>query len=272
MRNPKSPSRTHSRPSFAVCQEGVFDCFQLGVSRSTTEYWLSSQCRLHHPQLPDRQPISQWSNPNSRDIKLAAWRVSFTWHRPLVQREHPVPVRTKPSSVHLIPHLPLLPPPRVLLCPSQIPHSPSLLLLHARRQEPPRAGNEHDTIDKETKKTLRDREEKQLRKCGPSLRDPVDSGRSGQGLARQSCGADAGFPRHRRVKSLCIHLLWGAGPVCSATKKRACSSLQQSGDLVDGRSHAQSRVLSTPMLLSPPCRVLRPEGSSPPPCGLCQPP
>ena len=54
--------------------------------------------------------------------------------------------------MHLIPHLPLLPPPRVLLCTSQIPHSPSLLLLHAQRQEPSSAGNEHATIDKETKK------------------------------------------------------------------------------------------------------------------------
>ena len=55
----------------------------------------------------------------------------------------------------------------------------------------------------------------------------------GQGLARQSRSADDGFPRHRRVKSLCVHLLWGAGPVCSATKKKPCDSLQQVGDLVE---------------------------------------
>ena len=42
----------------------------------------------------------------------------------------------------------------------------------------------------------------------------------GQGPARQSCGADAGFSWHRRVKSLWIHLLWGAGPVCSTTEKK----------------------------------------------------
>ena len=115
-------------------------------------------------------------------------------------------------------------------------------------------------------KTLRDREEKQLRKFGSRLRDPVDSGRSGLGLARQSRSADAGFPRHRRVKSLCLHLLWGAGPVQSlpftTTERRSRQS----------RCDAQSRVLSTTMLSAPPCRVLRPEGSPPPPCGQSKPP
>ena len=43
----------------------------------------------------------------------------------------------------------------------------------------------------------------------------------GQGPARQSRGADAVFPRHRRVKSLWLHLIWGAGPVCNRKKRPA---------------------------------------------------
>ena len=88
----------------------------------------------------------------------------------------------------------------------------------------------------------------------------------------QSRGADAGFPQHRRVKSLCLHLLWGAGPVCSATKKKGLQFTPTKRRSRGSRSHAQSRVLSTPTLLSPPCRVLRPEGSLPPPCGQGEPP
>ena len=180
-------------------------------------------------------------------------------------QSRPVPVRTKPSSVHLIPHLPFLPPPRVLVCSSQIPHSPSLLLLHAGDKNHHALGTNTPRSTKK-RKTLRDREEKQLRKCGPSLRDPVDSGRSGQGLARQSCGADAVFTRHRQVNNLWIHLLWGAGPVCSATEEKGLQFTPTKRQSRGSPSHAQSRVLSTP-ILTPLCRVLRPEGSSPPPCG-----
>ena len=87
----------------------------------------------------------------------------------------------------------------------------------------------------------------------------------------QSCGADAGFPRHRRVKSLCIHPLWGAGPVQSATEKKGLQFTPTKRRPRGSRSHAQSRV-RCPTLSSPPCRVLRPEGSSPPPCGHCKSP
>ena len=146
--------------------------------------------------------------------------------------------------------------------------TPSLVLRPETRTTTRWERTRHDRQRNE--KTLRDREEQHLRKFGPSLRDPVDSGRSGQGPARQSRGADAGFPRHRRVEGLCLHLLWGAGPVCSATKKKGLQFTPTKRRSRHGRCDAQPRVLSTPMLSSPPCRVLRPEGSPPPPCGHCE--
>ena len=112
------------------------------------------------------------------------------------------------------PYIPLLPPPRVLLCSSQIPHSPSLLLLRARRQEPPRAGNDDTTIDKETEKHCEDERRSNSENSDQVCvtlwtLDVLGSDRRG------NRGAGAVFRRHKRVKSLCLHLLWGAGPDCS---------------------------------------------------------